>query len=60
MKFSETVLYATIMYPLDEADKSCFYIWLLKIPKFIIAYTIGIVIAVVIAVVIDFIEAMKG
>lgn len=56
MKFSDTMLYTTLMFPIEEWSKSCVYIWLLKIPMFITTYTFGIILAIVI----DFIVAMKG
>ena len=48
MKFNETMIYRVLSIPGVEWDKSCGYIFALKIPIIILMMIVGIPIAVVI------------
>ena len=56
MKFSETCLYKTLLDPVDYIADNTIYYSVLRIPYFIINYSVGILMALVI----DFYMAMGG
>ena len=48
MKFNETVIYRTLSIPGDEWEKSCVYIFTMKIPFMILLMLVGIPIAIIV------------
>ena len=55
MKFNETLIYRILSIPGDEFEKSCGYIFVLKIPAIFMLMLIGIPTAIIV----DLLQATK-
>ena len=56
MKFKDTCLYKVLIDPADYMSNNCFYYSMLRMPYFVLNYTVGILLALCV----DFYGAMKG
>lgn len=46
--FKDTLLYRTVMTPVDYAENNSFYYWILALPYLVLLITIGVPLAIII------------